>query len=166
MRSSGSTRRSGGRKREFLRRPHSRRSRSLLRSGRGAEAHGGLAVRNLSCRTGVLPLNADRVLALFQEPGVVDDPRGDGFTALHRGDGVPQAGWLRDRQVALPPSVRTSTESQLFMVTSEGAGARRSGWRRPRDAIQHLRARSSEGGWVKDRPSAHGTSQRASPADD
>ena len=48
--------------------------RHVVGAGRQSEAHPDLAVGNLPCRAGVLPLHADRVRPLLEEAGVVDNP--------------------------------------------------------------------------------------------
>lgn len=63
--------------------------RQVLCPCRYAEAHADLTVGDLTGRSRVLTLDADRVLSLLEEPRVVDDPRGHGFLLLQSFDPVP-----------------------------------------------------------------------------
>ena len=57
---------------------------------RDSEANTNLAVRDLSGGTGVLSFDSNGVLALFQEPSVIDDPVRNRLSLRHRCESVPR----------------------------------------------------------------------------
>jgi hypothetical protein len=61
----------------------------VLGTGGDAEADANLAVGDFSRRAGVLSLHSHRMLALFEEAGVVDNPGFHGLALRHGGEGVP-----------------------------------------------------------------------------
>ena len=61
----------------------------VLGTSGDAEADANLAVGDFSRRAGVLSLHSHRMLALFEEAGVIDNPGFHGLALRHGGKGVP-----------------------------------------------------------------------------
>ena len=97
--------------------------RDVILRRRDREADADLAVGDLAGRACVLPLHADRVLALLEEAGVVDDPRPRDRCARHRRERVARR--RQPDRVVVPRRVCDEMQEALMRgVHVRDAGAR------------------------------------------
>ena len=97
-----------------------------VRTARGErERDADLTVGDLACRAGVLPLHAHRVLALLEEPGVVENPGLDGLRRRHRLERVASGGETND--VVVPVRVRDEVQQALMSGVDPGGASNGAG---------------------------------------